>query len=138
MAKLKNINNIINELKENNYLREFINLTFNCDISNDNEVEIGVQEIEDNNILFIYQMGKYDKIEFYDFFMKDNNIYLDKLINRNITINYVYINKCIDLYLTNTYVNNFIRFIVSFYLDNKKKILLEYLPEYIVNIIIKY
>lgn len=138
MAKLKNINNIINELKENNYLREFINLTFNCEISNDNEVEIGVQEIEDNNILFIYQIGKYNKIEFYDFFMKDNNVYLDKLINRNIIINYVYINKCIDLYLTNTYVNNFIRFIVSFYLDNKKKILLEYLPEYIVNIIIKY
>lgn len=138
MAKLKNIDNIINDLKENNYLKEFINLTFNCKINNDEEVEMGVQEIEDNNILFIYQMGKYDKIEFYDFFMKDNNIYLDKLINRNITINYVYINKCIDLYLTNTYVNNFIRFIVSFYLDNKKKILLEYLPKYIVNIIIKY
>lgn len=138
MAKLKNIDNIINDLKENNYLKEFINLTFNCAINNDEEVEMGVQEIEDNNILFIYQMGKYNKIEFYDFFMKDNNVYLDKLINRNVTINYVYINKCIDLYLTNTYVNNFIRFIVSFYLNNKKKILLEYLPEYIVNIIIKY
>lgn len=138
MAKLKNIDNIIKDLKENNYLKEFITLTFNCRINNDDEVEMGVQEIEDNNILFIYQMGKYNKIEFFDFFMKDNNVYLDKLINRNITINYVYINKCIDLYLTNTYVNNFIRFIVSFYLDNKKKILLEYLPEYIVNIIIKY
>lgn len=138
MAKLNNIDKIIEELKKNNYLKEFINLTFNYNLHEEDNIEVYVQHIKDDDVIYIYQIGTKNQIEFFDFFLEDNNIYLEKMVSKGIITNYVYINKCIELYNTNNKVNNLIRFAVSFYLDNKKKILLEYLPEYIVNIIVKY
>lgn len=138
MAKLNNIDKIIEELKKHDYLKEFINLTFNYNLHEDDNIEVYVQHIKDDDVIYIYQIGTKNQIEFFDFFLEDNNIYLEKMVSKGIITNYVYINKCIELYSTNNKVNNLIRFTAAFYLDNKKKILLEYLPEYIVNIIVKY
>lgn len=138
MAKLNNIDKIIEELKKHDYLKEFINLTFNYNLHEDDNIEVYVQHIKDDDVIYIYQIGTKNQIEFFDFFLEDNNIYLEKMVSKGIITNYVYINKCIELYNTNNKVNNLIRFAVAFYLDNKKKILLEYLPKYIVDIIVKY
>lgn len=138
MAKLNNIDKIIEELKKNNYLKEFINLTFNYSLHEEDNIEVYVQHIKDDDVIYIYQIGTKNQIEFFDFFLEDKNIYLEKMVSKGIITNYVYINKCIELYNTNNKVNNLIRFAVSFYLDNKKKKLLEYLPKYIVDIIVKY
>ena len=138
MAKLNNIDKIIEELKKNNYLKEFINLTFNYSLHEEDNIEVYVQHIKDDDVIYIYQIWTKNQIEFFDFFLEDKNIYLEKMVSKGIITNYVYINKCIELYNTNNKVNNLIRFAVSFYLDNKKKILLEYLPKYIVDIIVKY
>lgn len=138
MAKLNNIDKIIEELKKHDYLKEFINLTFNYNLHEDDNIEVYVQHIKDDDVIYIYQIGTKNQIEFFDFFLEDNNIYLEKMVSKGIITNYVYINKCIELYNTNNKVNNLIRFTAAFNLDNKKKILLEYLPEYIVNIIVKY
>ena len=138
MAKLNNLDKIIEELKKNNYLKEFINLTFNYDLQKEDNIEVYIQHINENDIIYIYQIGAKNQIEFFDFFLEESNIYLEKMVSKGIITNYVYVNKCIELYNTNTKINNLIRFTVSFYLDNKKKILLEYLPKYIVDIIIKY
>ena len=138
MAKLNNIDKIIEELNKNNYLKEFINLTFNYSLHEEDNIEVYVQHIKDDDVIYIYQIGTKNQIEFFDFFLEDKNIYLEKMVSKGIITNYVYINKCIELYNTNNKVNNLIRFAVSFYLDNKKKILLEYLPKYIVDIIVKY
>ena len=138
MARLNNIDKIIKELERQDCLKEFINLTFNYNLQEEDNIEVYVQHIKEDDILYIYQIGSKNQIEFYDFFLENNNIYLEKMISRGIITNYVYINKCIELYSTNNKVNNLIRFTVSFYLDNKKKILLEYLPKYIVDIIIRY
>ena len=136
MAKLNNIDKIIKELERCNYLKEFINLTFSYNLQKDDDIEVYVQHINGNDILYIYQMGSKNKIEFFDFFMTSNKIYLEKIVNKDIITNYIYINKCIDLYNSKKMINNLIRFTVSFYLENKKKILLEYLPKNIVDIII--
>lgn len=138
MAKLNNIDKIIEELKKHNYLKEFINLTFNYSLHEEDNIEVYVQHIKDDDVIYIYQIGTKNQIEFFDFFLEDNNIYLEKIVSKGIITNYIYIKKCIELYNTNNKVNNLIRFAVSFYLDNKKKILLEYLPKYIVDIIVKY
>lgn len=138
MAKLNNIDKIIEKLKKNNYLKEFINLTFNYSLHDEDNIEVYVQHIKNDDVIYIYQIGTKNQIEFFDFFLEDKNIYLEKMVSKGIITNYVYINKCIELYNTNNKVNNLIRFTVSFYLDNKKKILLEYLPKYIVDIIVKY
>lgn len=136
MARLNNIDKIIKELERQDRLKEFINLTFNYNLQKDDNIEVYVQHINDNDIIYIYQIGSKNKIEFFDFFMTDNKIYLEKIVNKNIITNYIYINKCIELYNSKKMINNLIRFTVSFYLDNKKKILLEYLPKNIVDIII--
>lgn len=136
MARLNNIDKIIKELERQDCLKEFINLTFNYNLQKDDNIEVYVQHINDNDIIYIYQIGSKNKIEFFDFFMTDNKIYLEKIVNKNIITNYIYINKCIELYNSKRMINNLIRFTVSFYLDNKKKILLEYLPKNIVDIII--
>ena len=136
MARLNNIDKIIKELERQDCLKEFINLTFNYNLQKDDNIEVYVQHINDNDIIYIYQIGSKNKIEFFDFFMTDNKIYLEKIVNKNIITNYIYINKCIELYNSKKMINNLIRFTVSFYLDNKKKILLEYLPKNIVYIII--
>lgn len=136
MARLNNIDKIIKELERQDCLKEFINLTFNYNLQKDDNIEVYVQHINDNDIIYIYQIGSKNKIEFFDFFMTDNKIYLEKIVNKNIITNYIYINKCIELYNSKKMINNLIRFTVSFYLDNKKKILLEYLPKNIVDIII--
>ena len=138
MAKLNNIDKIIDELKKRNYLKEFINLTFNYKLQEEDNIEVYVQHINNDDIIYVYQTGTKNQIEFFDFFLEDNNMYLEKTVNKDIITNYVYINKCIELYKSNNKINNLIIFTVSFYLDNKKKILLEYLPKYIVDIIIKY
>ena len=136
MARLNNIDKIIKELERQDCLKKFINLTFNYNLQKDDNIEVYVQHINDNDIIYIYQIGSKNKIEFFDFFMTDNKIYLEKIVNKNIITNYIYINKCIELYNSKKMINNLIRFTVSFYLDNKKKILLEYLPKNIVDIII--
>ena len=136
MARLNNIDKIINELEKAGVLKEFINLTFSYKLQKEDTIEVYVQHINNNDILYIYQIGSKNKIEFFDFFMTDNKIYLEKIVNKNIITNYIYINKCIELYNSKKMINNLIRFTVSFYLDNKKKILLEYLPKNIVDIII--
>ena len=136
MARLNNIDKIIKELERQDCLKEFINLTFNYNLQKDDNIEVYVQHINDNDIIYIYQIGSKNKIEFFDFFMTDNKIYLEKIVNKNIITNYIYINKCIELYNSKKMINNLIRFTVSFYLDNKKEILLEYLPKNIVDIII--
>ena len=136
MARLNNIDKIIKELERQDRLKEFINLTFNYNLQKDDNIEVYVQHINDNDIIYVYQIGSKNRIEFFDFFMTDNKIYLEKIVNKNIITNYIYINKCIELYNSKKMINNLIRFTVSFYLDNKKKILLEYLPKNIVDIII--
>ncbi len=136
MARLNNIDKIIKELERQDCLKEFINLTFNYNLQKDDNIEVYVQHINDNDIIYVYQIGSKNRIEFFDFFMTDNKIYLEKIVNKNIITNYIYINKCIELYNSKKMINNLIRFTVSFYLDNKKKILLEYLPKNIVDIII--
>ena len=136
MARLNNIDKIIKELERQDYRKEFINLTFNYNLQKDDNIEVYVQHINDNDIIYVYQIGSKNRIEFFDFFMTDNKIYLEKIVNKNIITNYIYINKCIELYNSKKMINNLIRFTVSFYLDNKKKILLEYLPKNIVDIII--
>ena len=136
MARLNNIDKIIKELERQDCLKEFINLTFNYNLQKDDNIEVYVQHINDNDIIYVYQTCSKKRIEFFDFFMTDNKIYLEKIVNKNIITNYIYINKCIELYNSKKMINNLIRFTVSFYLDNKKKILLEYLPKNIVDIII--
>ena len=136
MARLNNIDKIIKELERQDCLKKFINLTFNYNLQKDDNIEVYVQHINDNDIIYVYQIGSKNRIEFFDFFMTDNKIYLEKIVNKNIITNYIYINKCIELYNSKKMINNLIRFTVSFYLDNKKKILLEYLPKNIVDIII--
>ena len=136
MARLNNIDKIINELEKAGVLKEFINLTFSYKLQKEDNVEVYVQHINNNDILYIYQIGSKNKIEFFDFFMSDNKIYLEKIVNKNIITNYIYVKKCIELYNDKKIINNLIRFTVSFYLDNKKEILLEYLPNNIVEIIV--
>ena len=136
MARLNNIDKIIKELERQDCLKEFINLTFNYNLQKDDNIEVYVQHINDNDIIYIYQIGSKNKIEFFDFFMSDNKIYLEKIVNKNIITNYIYVKKCIELYNDKKIINNLIRFTVSFYLDNKKEILLEYLPNNIVEIIV--
>ena len=136
MARLNNIDKIINELEKAGVLKEFINLTFSYKLQKEDNIEVYVQHINNNDILYIYQIGSKNKIEFFDFFMSDNKIYLEKIVNKNIITNYIYVKKCIELYNDKKIINNLIRFTVSFYLDNKKEILLEYLPNNIVEIIV--
>ena len=136
MARLNNIDKIINELEKAGVLKEFINLTFSYKLQKEDNIEVYVQHINNNDILYIYQIGSKNKIEFFDFFMSDNKIYLEKIVNKNIITNYIYVKKCIKLYNKKKIINNLIRFTVSFYLDNKKEILLEYLPNNIVEIIV--
>jgi len=137
MAKLTNIERIINELKEENYLKEFINLTFNYQLTDEDFFEVYVQNIKDDDVIYIYDYISTSRFQFYEFVMEQRDVYLEKLCNKNIIINYVYIEECINLYISKKYINNLIRFVVAFFLDEKRKILSEYLPSYIVDIIIK-
>ena len=62
MAKLNNIDKIIEELKKNNYLKEFINLTFNYNLHEEDNIEVYVQHIKDDDVIYIYQIGSKNKI----------------------------------------------------------------------------
>ena len=81
-------------------------------------------------------MGTINKIEFYHFVLnRFNNT--PQISNKDyIVINYIFVKKCILQYINKKNTDNLSKFVASFSLTNKKKILLEYLPQYIVDVII--
>lgn len=134
-----NLNKILSNLKKETLLKEFVNLTFNYNLGKSDEVEIFVQNIDDDIILSIYQIGDINKIEFYHLLLKDRDFYKKIRINNSvIKLNYILVKKCLLSYKNKKDCNNFEKFIISFYMDNKKEILLEYLPTYIVNVIVNF
>lgn len=137
MLTKSNLEKIINNLIRKKYLNEFINLTFNYSLEKNDRVKISVQCIDNDIILSIYQIGTINKIEFYHLVMnRFNNI--PKISNKDfIVINYIFVKKCILQYSNKKSIDNLSKFIASFSLANKKKILLEYLPKYIVDVIIE-
>lgn len=136
MAKLKNIREIINKLDEKKYLNEFINLTFNYNLKKTDSVVVYVQDIDDTQILYIYEKYNKNRMQFYEFLMEESPVYLKKISSFNIITNFIYINKCLEIYQNEKNHNNLIKFVASFFMTNQKKVLMEYLPIYIVDIIV--
>lgn len=136
MAKLKNIREIINKLDEKKYLNEFINLTFNYNLKKTDSVVVYVQDIDDTQILYIYEKYNKNRMQFYEFLMEESPIYLKKISSFNIITNFIYINKCLEIYQNEKNHNNLIKFVASFFMTDQKKVLMEYLPIYIVDIIV--
>lgn len=136
MAKLKNIREIINKLDEKKYLNEFINLTFNYNLKKTDSVVVYVQDIDDTQILYIYEKYNKNRMQFYEFLMEESPVYLKKISSFNIITNFIYINKCLEIYQNEKNHNNLIKFVASFFMTDQKKVLMEYLPIYIVDIIV--
>lgn len=136
MLTKNSLEKIINNLIKEKYLNEFINLTFNYSLKKNDSINISIQSIDNDIILSIYQMGTINKIEFYHFVLnRFNNT--PQISNKDyIVINYIFVKKCILQYINKKNTDNLSKFVASFSLTNKKKILLEYLPQYIVDVII--
>ena len=78
MARLNNIDKIIKELERQDRLKEFINLTFNYNLQKDDNIEVYVQHINDNDIIYVYQIGSKNRIEFFYKYIESN-----KTIHKN-------------------------------------------------------
>lgn len=87
-------------------LNKFISIVFNYSLQNNDFIYAQFKVVEGNIILNIFDNNKKNRFNAYIIVKNTNNTYLEKTIDNNASITYVYVDNCYKKYLNNQKMTN--------------------------------
>lgn len=113
---------ILINLMNKGYLNEFISITFNYNLE-DNDFIYAQYKIIDNNVMLdIFDNNKENRFNAYIFVEDSENILIEKEINKDASITYLYIDNCYKKYKEKKRISNLLKLSASFRVKDIKEL----------------
>ena len=135
MLGLSDLEDILKNMEKKGKFTQFISCCFDYKIESQIK-EYYVQSIEGDIILYIYERRKTHNLYALEFTNGNCDVYMDKLYYKNIFVNTVYVNKCIELYndLIDDKIVNYCKAMIVDNILEQKRILAKILPSDLIDI----
>ena len=105
---------ILIKLMEEGLLNDFISITFNYNLKENDFIFAQYKIIDKNIMLDIFDNNKKNRFNAYIFVEDSDNILLEKEINKDASITYLYIDNCYKKYKKNKKISNLLKLAASF------------------------
>lgn len=118
MDKKEVFRQILIKLMDDGLLNEFISITFNYNLK-DNDFIFAQYKIIDNNVMLdIFDNNIKNRFNAYIFVEDSENILIEKEVNKDACITYLYIDNCYKKYKQNKKISNLLKLAASFRVKN--------------------
>lgn len=105
---------ILIKLMEEGLLNDFISITFNYNLK-ENDFIFAQYKIIDNNIMLdIFDNNTKNRFNAYIFVEDSDNILIEKEVNKDTSITYLYLDNCYKKYKRNKKLSNLLKLAASF------------------------
>ena len=105
---------VLISLMNNGYLNEFISITFNYSLE-DNDFVFAQYKIIDNNVILdIFDNNVENRFNAYVFVENSNDILIEKQVNKSASITYLYIDNCYKKFKEKKRLSNLLKLAASF------------------------
>lgn len=105
---------ILINLMNNGYLNEFITITFNYNLEENDFIYAQYKIIDNNVILDIFDNNIKNRFNAYIFVEDSKNILIEKQVDNDACITYLYIDNCYKKYKENKRLSNLLKLAASF------------------------
>ena len=105
---------ILIKLMEEGLLNDFISITFNYNLKENDFIFAQYKIIDSNVMLDIFDNNNKNRFNAYIFVEDSDNILIEKEINKDASITYLYIDNCYKKYKQNKKLSNLLKLAVSF------------------------
>lgn len=105
---------ILIKLMGSGHLNEFISITFNYNLENNDFIYAQYKIIDNNVILDIFDNNKKNRFNAYIFVEDSDNILIEKEVNLDACITYLYIDNCYKKYKEQKRLSNLLKLAASF------------------------
>jgi len=105
---------ILIKLMEKGLLNEFISITFNYSLKENDFIYAQYKIIDNNVMLDIFDNNKKNRFNAYIFVEDSDSILLEKEINKDTSITFLYLDNCYKKYKQNKKLSNTLKLAASF------------------------
>jgi len=118
MDKKEIFRQILIRLMNEGYLNDFISIVFNYDLEENDFIYAQYKIIDNNVILDIFDNNKKNRFNAYIFVENSNNILIEKEVNIDTSITYLYLDNCYKKYKEKKKLSNLLKLAASFRVKN--------------------
>ena len=129
---------ILIKLMNTGLLNEFISIVFNYDLDRNDFIFAQYKIINGDVTLEIFDNNNVNRFNAYVFVENSKNITIEKEVNNNTSVTYLYLDNCYNKYKNNYKVDNLIKLALSFRIETINefnKLILNLFPKKIEKII---
>lgn len=112
---------ILITLMNEGYLNDFISITFNYNLENNDFIYAQYKIIDNNVILDIFDNNVKNRFNAYIFVEDSENILIEKEVNQDASITYLYIDNCYKKYKEKKKLTNILKLAASFRVKDIKE-----------------
>lgn len=105
---------ILINLMNEGYLNDFITITFNYNLEDNDFIYAQYKIIDNNVVLDIFDNNVKNRFNAYIFVEDSENILIEKEVNQDASITYLYIDNCYKKYKDNKRLSNLLKLAASF------------------------
>lgn len=113
---------VLIKLMNKGYLNDFISIVFNYNLEENDFIYAQYKIIDNNVILDIFDNNKKNRFNAYIFVEDSQNILIEKEVNIDTCITYLYIDNCYKKYKEKRTLSNLIKLAASFRAKNKEEL----------------
>ena len=113
---------ILIKLMNKGYLNDFISIVFNYNLEENDFIYAQYKIIDNNVILDIFDNNKKNRFNAYIFVEDSQNILIEKEVNIDTCITYLYIDNCYKKYKEKRTLSNLIKLAASFRVKNTEEL----------------
>ena len=112
---------VLIKLMNEGYLNDFISIVFNYNLEENDFIYAQYKIIDNNVILDIFDNNKKNRFNAYIFVEDSENILIEKEVNNDASITYLYLDNCYKKYKKTQRLSNILKLAVSFRVNSKEE-----------------
>lgn len=109
---------VLIKLMNEGYLNDFISIVFNYNLEENDFIYAQYKIIDNNVILDIFDNNKKNRFNAYIFVEDSHNILIEKEVNNDACITYLYIDNCYKKYKEKKILSNLLKLAASFRVES--------------------